>query len=53
MWGVAAQTYALWSDRSWGIGDLGDLRLLAERIMAAGGGALRLGRPHHGAQHAP
>lgn len=45
-WGVAVQTYALWSDRSWGIGDLADLRVLAERIMAAGGGAL-LTSPFH------
>lgn len=39
-WGVAAQVYSLWTSRSWGVGDLRDLRRLAERIVAAGGGAL-------------
>lgn len=39
-WGVAVQTASLWSERSWGIGDLGDLRVLAQAVVAAGGGAL-------------
>jgi 4-alpha-glucanotransferase len=36
-WGVAAQVYALWSERSWGIGDLDDVRTLAMRVARAGG----------------
>lgn len=36
-WGVAAQVYALWSERSWGIGDLDDIRTLAMRVARAGG----------------
>lgn len=53
MWGVAAQTYALWGSRSWGIGDLHDVRDLAERIMAAGGGALLLSPLHQPAPTLP
>ncbi|MEX0847917.1 MAG: 4-alpha-glucanotransferase, partial [Ilumatobacteraceae bacterium] len=52
-WGVAVQVYALWSDRSWGIGDLADLRVLAQRIMAAGGGALLTSPLHQPAPSFP
>jgi 4-alpha-glucanotransferase len=52
-WGVAAQIYALWSDRSWGIGDLRDLRVLAERLVAAGGSALLTSPLHQPASNLP
>lgn len=45
-WGVAAQVYALWSDRSWGIGDLRDVATLA-RSVAEAGGAMVLLSPLH------
>ncbi len=52
-WGVAAQIYALWSDRSWGIGDLHDLRTLAERVIAAGGRAVLVSPLHQPAPSLP
>ena len=52
-WGVAAQTYALWSDQSWGIGDLHDVAALARRIADAGGGALLLSPMHQAAPTSP
>jgi 4-alpha-glucanotransferase len=52
-WGVAAQTYALWSDHSWGIGDLHDVATLAQRIADAGGGALLLSPMHQAAPTTP
>jgi 4-alpha-glucanotransferase len=45
-WGVAVQVYELWSDRSWGIGDLRDVRSLAEAVLARGGRALLLSPLH-------
>lgn len=52
-WGVAAQIYALWSDRSWGIGDLRDLRILAERVVAEGGAAILTSPLHQPASCLP
>jgi 4-alpha-glucanotransferase len=52
-WGVAAQVYALWSDRSWGIGDLRDLRSLADDVIAAGGMALLVSPLHQPAPSLP
>jgi 4-alpha-glucanotransferase len=52
-WGLAAQIYALWSDRSWGIGDLRDLRRLAERLVAAGGTAMLMSPLHQPAPTLP
>jgi 4-alpha-glucanotransferase len=40
LWGWAAQLYALRSARSWGIGDLADLRDLAEWSASLGGGVI-------------
>lgn len=51
-WGVACQTYSLWSERSWGIGDLRDVATLAQRVRAAGGGAVLLS-PLHAPHPAP
>lgn len=45
-WGVAAQVYALWSARSWGIGDLRDVAALARMVADAGGGMLLLSPLH-------
>ncbi|MBI5090407.1 MAG: 4-alpha-glucanotransferase, partial [Actinobacteria bacterium] len=45
-WGVAVQVYELWSDASWGIGDLRDLRTLAQAVASRGGGALLLSPLH-------
>lgn len=39
-WAWAVQVYAARSRRSWGIGDLGDLRLIAEWSRRVGAGAL-------------
>jgi 4-alpha-glucanotransferase len=52
-WGVAAQIYALWSDASWGIGDLRDLRMLAEQVLAAGGSAMLISPLHQPAPSLP
>ena len=52
-WGVAAQIYALWSDRSWGIGDLGDLRRLSARTIAAAGRAVLVSPLHQPAPSLP
>lgn len=53
VWGVAVQVYALWDRHSWGIGDLGTVRRLAERVKAAGGSALLLSPLHQPAPGAP
>ncbi|MCC6225680.1 MAG: 4-alpha-glucanotransferase [Microthrixaceae bacterium] len=39
-WGVVAQLYAARSHRSWGIGDLSDLRMLGRWVAAHGGSVL-------------
>jgi len=52
-WGVAVQVYALWSEQSWGIGDLRDLRRLAERVVALGGGAILTSPLHQPAPTLP
>ena len=52
-WGVAAQVYALWSDRSWGIGDLRDLHDLSERVIGAGGVAVLMSPLHQPAPSFP
>jgi 4-alpha-glucanotransferase len=51
-WGWAVQLYALRSRHSWGIGDLGDLRRLAEWSRRAGAGMLLL-NPLHAATPGP
>jgi len=52
-WGVAAQIYALWDDTSWGMGDLGTLRRLAEAVAARGGGAILTSPLHQAAPGFP
>jgi 4-alpha-glucanotransferase len=52
-WGVAAQIYALWSERSWGIGDLGDLAAVAVRLREAGGSAILISPLHQPAPSLP
>ncbi len=52
-WGAAAQIYALWSRRSWGIGDLADLRTLAVSLHAAGGRAILVSPLHQPAPSLP
>jgi len=46
-WGWAMQLYALHSARSWGIGDLGDLRDLARWARGLGAGVLLLSPVHY------
>ena len=53
MWGVSAQIYALWSNNSWGIGDLADLASLARAVAEAGAGALLISPLHQPAPSAP
>lgn len=45
-WGWAAQVYALHSDRSWGMGDLADLRALREWSHRHGAAALLINPLH-------
>ena len=52
-WGLAAQIYALWSDHSWGMGDLGDLRRLAESLDVAGGRVILVSPLHQPAPSWP
>ena len=52
-WGVAVQTYSLWSERSWGIGDLGDLAALARSVRSAGGSAVLVSPLHQPAPSWP
>ena len=52
-WGVAVQTYALWSERSWGIGDLGDLATLAGAVRSAGGSVVLVSPLHQPAPSWP
>ncbi|MCT1663195.1 4-alpha-glucanotransferase [Corynebacterium sanguinis] len=51
-WGVMAQLYSARSKRSWGIGDLGDLGLLAEVVGAEGADYLLI-NPVHAAEPEP
>ncbi len=53
MWGVTAQVYALWSDRSWGIGDLADVKTLASSLVDNGGGAILISPLHQAAPTNP
>lgn len=52
-WGLAVQTYALWSEHSWGIGDLHDLRDLAAALVEHGGRALLMSPLHQPVPVAP
>ena len=52
-WGVAVQIYALWSDHSWGIGDLRDLAMLARSVHTAGGSAVLVSPLHQPAPSWP
>ncbi len=52
-WGLAAQLYALWTDQSWGIGDLADLGDLARRLEHAGGAAILVSPLHQPAPSLP
>jgi len=45
-WGLAVQTYALWSDRSWGIGDLRDLAVVCRGLAERGGRAVLISPLH-------
>jgi 4-alpha-glucanotransferase len=45
-WGWMVQLYSLRSERSWGIGDYGDLRTVVERTRADGAGAVLLNPLH-------
>jgi 4-alpha-glucanotransferase len=52
-WGLAVQTYSLWTERSWGIGDLGDLDALARALHEAGGSAILISPLHQPAPSSP
>ena len=52
IWGVMAQLYSVRSAASWGLGDFGDLALLAETVAAQGADYLLI-NPVHAAQPVP
>lgn len=46
VWGLMLQLYSLKSQRDWGVGDFGDLKLLTEVVGRAGGDAIGLNPLH-------
>src|SRR6478735_6132556 len=52
-WGVAAQVYSLWSDGSWGVGDLTDVEALGAAAAARGAGVALLSPLHAPAPTSP
>lgn len=52
-WGVAVQVASLWTERTWGVGDLGDLATLGAAIVAAGGDAVLVSPLHQPAPPLP